>query len=809
MKNNTYYIKIFFTLLSFIFLANNTFAKEINIKAKEVLTFEKGNVIIGKEEVEAKINNEIEIYADKITYNKISDELTAEGNVTSKDLKNSIEIKSQKVIYKKKENKIFSVGNTFFNINTNYDGQSSDVNFLINEDIIYSKNLSNFSDNLNNLIESSSFRYSNKTEILRANNIKFIDNKKNKYFLKNGFLKVKENILLGKDVKIYLRNDTFDTPENEPKLKGNSILSQGNETLIKKGIFTSCKDNNNCPPWVITAKEIVHDKNKKEIKYKNALLKIYNIPVLYFPKFFHPDPTVDRKSGFLMPSFGESKNLGASVNLPYFYAISESKDMTFKPRFFSSNELLFQTEFRSVDKYSSHIIDLSLNKTNSDGKHGRNTHFFSNSDFNLSNSYFNESNLKVKVEKVSNDDYISLYSLESTSPIIKNTSTLENIIEFNGTKNNFNLDLSLESYETLGKPISDRYEFVYPNYSFETTKDFKNGFFNNLEFISSGNQKKHSTNIYEAVQVNDFIFNGNKKISNFGFNHIFKTILKNVNSDGKNSKKFKEKEQSEILSMITYDLDLPLIKNDTKFYDSLIPKMSFRHSPNDTKNLQDEERFLNTDNVFSLNRIGFSETIESGTSLTLGLNFEKKHKKDNASFFGSKIATVFRDEVNENLPIKSTLGKKQSDIFGEVNFIPNQNLIFDYNYSVKNNLDEINLHVFENTFKVNNFLNTFTFYEENNLLGDKSYYENKFEYNFDNKNTLSFKTRNNKKDNLTEFYDLIYQYKTDCLTASLRYNREYYSNSTKKPSEELFFNITLIPLGSTQTGSLFDLKENK
>ena len=197
MKNNTYYIKIFFTLLSFIFLANNTFAKEINIKAKEVLTFEKGNVIIGKEEVEAKINNEIEIYADKITYNKISDELTAEGNVTSKDLKNSIEIKSQKVIYKKKENKIFSVGNTFFNINTNYDGQSSDVNFLINEDIIYSKNLSNFSDNLDNLIESSSFRYSNKTEILRANNIKFIDNKKNKYFLKNGFLKVKENILLG------------------------------------------------------------------------------------------------------------------------------------------------------------------------------------------------------------------------------------------------------------------------------------------------------------------------------------------------------------------------------------------------------------------------------------------------------------------------------------------------------------------------------------------------------------------------------------------------------------------------------------
>ena len=170
----------------------------------------------------------------------------------------------------------------------------------------------------------------------------------------------------------------------------------------------------------------------------------------------------------------------------------------------------------------------------------------------------------------------------------------------------------------------------------------------------------------------------------------------------------------------------------------------------------------------------------------------------------SKIATVFRDEINENLPLTSTLGKKQSDFVGEINFIPNSNLKFDYNYSLKNNLNEINLHNFETTLLVNNFVNTFTFYEENNLLGDKSYYENEFAYNFSKKNSLSFKTRNNKKDNLTEFYNLIYQYKTDCLIASLRYNKEYYSNSTKKPNEELFFNITLIPLGSTQTESIID-----
>ena len=89
--------------IAFYVLGTNILAKEVNIKAKEVLTFEKGQIIIGKEEVEAKINNEIEIYADKITYNKEKEELTAEGNVISRDLKNNIEIKSKKAIYKKKK----------------------------------------------------------------------------------------------------------------------------------------------------------------------------------------------------------------------------------------------------------------------------------------------------------------------------------------------------------------------------------------------------------------------------------------------------------------------------------------------------------------------------------------------------------------------------------------------------------------------------------------------------------------------------------------------------------------------------------
>ena len=62
---------------------------------------------------------------------------------------------------------------------------------------------------------------------------------------------------------------------------------------------------------------MLHDK-KENIYYDNAIIKIYDIPIFYMPKFSHPDPSVDRRSGFLSLSFEDTKNLGAGITIPYF-----------------------------------------------------------------------------------------------------------------------------------------------------------------------------------------------------------------------------------------------------------------------------------------------------------------------------------------------------------------------------------------------------------------------------------------------------------------------------------------------------------
>ena len=79
-------------------------------------------------------------------------------------------------------------------------------------------------------------------------------------------------------------------------------------------------------------------------------------------------------------------------------------------------------------------------------------------------------------------------------------------------------------------------------------------------------------------------------------------------------------------------------------------------------------------------------------------------------------------------------------------------------------------------------------------MGDTNVISNSISYQYDENNHFTFKTRRNRKINLTEYYDLVYEYKNDCLVAGVKYNKTYYSDGDLKPSENLLFTISLVPL---------------
>lgn len=110
---------------------------------------------------------------------------------------------------------------------------------------------------------------------------------------------------------------------------------------MSKGVYSACNlctDDPTRPPlWQVKAVKLTQDNQTHDVSYEDAWLEIKGVPVAYTPYFSHPDPTVKKRSGLLPPSFGSSSDLGMLVQVPYFYNISPSEDVTLTP-FIASDE---------------------------------------------------------------------------------------------------------------------------------------------------------------------------------------------------------------------------------------------------------------------------------------------------------------------------------------------------------------------------------------------------------------------------------------------------------------------------------------
>ena len=107
-------------------------------------------------------------------------------------------------------------------------------------------------------------------------------------------------------------------------------------------------------------------------------------------------------------------------------------------------------------------------------------------------------------------------------------------------------------------------------------------------------------------------------------------------------------------------------------------------------------------------------------------------------------------------------------------------------------MKDINYENLITEIKINNFVTSFDYYNQNEF-SKKSYLTNTTQLNFDDFNSLSFSTRKNKTIDLTEYYKLSYQYRNDCLLASIEYSKEYYSDRDVKPDEGIFLKLTITP----------------
>jgi LPS-assembly protein len=126
--------------------------------------------------------------------------------------------------------------------------------------------------------------------------------------------------------------------------------TSGNYTVFENGVYTACapcKDDPRKPPlWQVKGARIIHDQTDKMLYFENAQLEFFGVPMAYLPYFSTPDPTVKRKTGFLMPGFTSVSTYGFGLETPFYWAIAPDYDATFSPRFTTTQGVLLQAEFR-------------------------------------------------------------------------------------------------------------------------------------------------------------------------------------------------------------------------------------------------------------------------------------------------------------------------------------------------------------------------------------------------------------------------------------------------------------------------------
>ena len=537
---------------------------------------------------------------------------------------------------------------------------------------------------------------------------------------------------------------------------------------------------------------------KKTVYFDNALLKIYDIPIFYFPKISFPDPTVERRSGFLLPTYSDTKNLGSSVTIPYFFAINDDKNLTISNRLFASQNPLINGEYHQVFRNSYLMTDFGYTegykKSTDKKKSGSRSHFFSyfTKDFVIDED--SKSSLSLSLQNVSNDKYLKTYKIKSNL-VNYEQDTLTSSLNFTHEDEDLFFGVNASVYETLKSSYNDKFEYVLPELTID--KNLFSNNFGSLDLQSNFKVHNYDTNKLTSFFVNDLDWNFNEHNFKSGAKGRFLANIRNINYESKNVSLYKEDTSNELYGAIGYLSHLNLEKTSNFSKQKLKPKLFIRYSPNKIMRKEDSGSILDPINAFNINRLNNINNYETGLSASVGLDYEIIKKDQKLDF---SIAQVINEKENKKMSSKTSLDEKLSDLVFSTNYQINNKINFRYNSSIDQNYNDINFNDIGAEINLMPLKIDFNYLEENKHIGDKKYFKTRFSYEKEN-TRLSFETKKDLITNSSEFYNLSYEYTNDCLRAGLVYRREFYKDSEVEPEDSLMFKITLIPFGDINSPS--------
>ncbi len=596
---------------------------------------------------------------------------------------------------------------------------------------------------------------------------------------------------------------------NQARLAAASATrEEGNTTVFSKVVYSACKacEKNKGRPllWQIKADKVVHDKKEKTISYENAKLEFFGVPVLYVPRFSHPDPTVKRKSGFLTPSYTFSDQFGSGVRVPYFWNIAPNVDVTFSPTITTKQGLLADVEFRQrLTNGSYRIRPIGIYQLEPSGFSPGDRRFrgalFSDGEFNINNNW----KWGWDVELTSDDTFLRRYN-------IKDDNALVSEAYLTGLKGRNYFDV--RSYYFQGLRTTDNTNttpYILPALEYNYTYDkpvlggeveVDTSFFN-VERDTGADSTRLSTTVSwrKTIKTSSGVV-----VTPFaqGRGDLYRT--NNVATAGGGSDVF-----ARILPVGGVDIRMPWAKSTNRGLHIIEPIAQVIVRPNETKTSripnEDSQSFeFGATNLFSIDKFAGVDRFEGGTRANVGLSYT--YNDNNSDVWLRAVAgQSFQLGGRNSFGPNTGLENGSSDYVGELYIQPTRGILM----SARVRLDDKDFSVKRNELGVSGSFDR--------LSGSVSYTRLAAAPAFGELAAsevinASASLRLNKE--WTAFGNIYYDvksgfrlqdgvglsYENECLILSLAYKETFTADRDLEPEKSLFFQITLKTIGGTGFG---------
>ncbi len=459
----------------------------------------------------------------------------------------------------------------------------------------------------------------------------------------------------------------------------------------------------------LTSTKSTIDRESGNIKSRNSVFKIYNVPVFYTPYSRIAIAGKKRQTGFLNPGYTRNNNFGLAIKTPLFIDISPSKDLTITPTYFFQNQqTLLSNQFRHGTKYGEYFANLEL--ANNRTAKAKNFAGIGTSKKELrwnlksegSFDFTRDHGFDFKINDMSDRNYLKNYNFTGLSRFVPYTvSGAEfdykhgrNYYFLNATKIQELDNKNTEKQEQIVLPAAEYHFETKPFFSKERISLTSN--FTNIYRVSGLGYQRAS--LVPAVKL-PFNFGGNLFEIDGRMQSDFYT-LQRVNSgngiaqNSGNYNSFLTNKKTEA----SLNWRLPMIKK-TSFETTTIEPMAnfvvsdFSQTNFLTPNEDSNSSELTVGNLFVTNRISGYDRIEAGQRFNYGFKSAYFHKFGQFSLtFGQSYR--IKNKV-QDVAIRGFANNNRSNYVGQATYKAKKYFSLTYSFqldqsSFRNDINQLN-----------------------------------------------------------------------------------------------------------------------